>query len=130
MLYLKQKYGGVGLKSIKNEVMVQYIRKGLYLIHNQDLQNTSKRYNTLKKAGYRTPIGELDYVVGTLGPQLMEYSNNMVPLSKFIRHATQKAQELIQEQLLNAWAESCHYGRLIKKYYSSVEFPAINSIVD
>ena len=93
-------------------------------MHNQDLH---RKYITLKKAGYRTPLGDLEYAVESIGLQLVEFDNNLITLSKYIKNVTHKAQNQLQEKLLMAWANSCHYGKMVKKYYSSIEFPEINN---
>ena len=104
MVYLELKYSGLGIKSIKNEVLMHYIRKGLYLNYNEDLKEVHKRYVTLQKAGYRTPLGDLEYAAKIIGLQLMEYDVNLLPFKKFINNAIYKAKNLYQEQLLQDWA--------------------------
>ena len=96
-------------------------------MHNQDLLNTHRKYITLKKAGYRTPLGDLEYAIETVGLQLVDFDNSVINLSRYIKNAAHKAQNQLQEQLQIAWANSCHYGKMVKKYYPSIEFSAINN---
>ena len=89
------KYSGLGIRSITNEVLVQFIRKGLYLKYNPDIQDINKRYKILKKAGYRTPLGDLEYAVQTVELQLLEYTEGNISMSQFIKNAAHKAKKLL-----------------------------------
>ena len=94
-------------------------------MYNDDLADVLKKYKTLKNKGYRTPIGDLEHSAEILELQLIDYNNSPHPLSKFIKNAIEKDKTLHQEQLLKNWAKSCHYGRLVKKYYPKIQFPAL-----
>ena len=128
MVYLDLKYSGLGLKSITNEVLIQYIRKGLYLMHNKDIADSYKKYLTLKKAGYRTPIGDFEYAVDKIGFQVMVFNKETISLNQYIKNAAYKAKKLQQAHLLQEWANSCHYGKLVMKYYPSIEFPSLKQL--
>ena len=71
-------------------------------MYNPDLHDIYKKYKTLKKAGYRTPLGDLEDAVPKVELQLLEYTEGNITLSQFIKNAAYKAKKLQQAQLLTA----------------------------
>ena len=65
--------------------MLQYIRKSLYLKHNTDLQDILKKYIVLMRAGYRTPLGDLEYATNEINLQIEDYNSNNTTISKYIK---------------------------------------------
>ena len=52
LVYLSTDLSGIGLKSIEFETELQYVRKGVYLQHHQEMIEITKRYERLAAKGW------------------------------------------------------------------------------
>lgn len=63
--------GGLGLRTIKLETELQYVRRGIYLHMHSDMGAALKTYRALKKASWRNPISDREYVMEQYGSSIL-----------------------------------------------------------
>ena len=125
--YLSTTFGGIGLKSIKFETEIQYLKIGLYLQQHPDMQETKNRFERLVRAGWRNPLTDAEYVMKEYDQQILP-KNESESLSDYIRQITKCIAGKQQHKLLQDWTGAMHYARLVKKEYPSIKLPAYSDL--
>lgn len=114
-MYLSTKSGGLGFNTIEVETEIQFVRRYSYLMENPELSEARAKFEKLHKAGWRTPIGDYEYVC-------KKYNIDRT-LDKIEVIRTIKDQD--QERRQSDWAKLAKYPQKVMEFQERIEFPAL-----
>lgn len=123
-VYMSRRRGGLGLKSVEHVAELNYVRKGIYTIKHENMGDTRRRYEALKKAGWRNPISDMEYV---LNKYQMDVDWREEEYGKLARTTTKEINKKYQENLAMTWTSNMLYGRVVMEEEEDIKFPAYES---
>ena len=127
LVYLQTSLSGLGLKSIRFETEIHYIKKGIYLEYQPEMERIKERFVRLAAKGWRNPITDAQSVLQKYDIELPQMTEN-ITVNQFTRQVAQSVAKQQQQQLRDAWNVSMHYARLVTLEGAKIIFPALQDI--
>ena len=127
IVYLPQEISGLGLKSIRQETEIQYVRKGLYLKLHPEMVDVRLRYERLARKGWRNPLTDAESILEKYNIALQD-KEETESLAIYIKKAAQAIAEQQQQRRRREWESSIHYARVLRAEKSKITFPALKDI--
>ena len=106
---------------------MQLVRKGIYLRHHPDMEESKNKFLRLVRAGWRNPLTDCEHIMNEYSIQEPD-RNPDETVSEFCRRVTRILVEKQKKKNLDRWCASMHYGRLVISQYPRIHFPALKSI--
>ena len=130
-VYLPSSLGGMGLKSLRHETEIQYVRKGLYLRCHPDLATSLKKYQRLQRTDWRNPLTDCQFILekyDIILPDKTEEESITTFCRKIVNLLAERQLHKIKSRWSGSMPRSMHYGRLVLENQDVLKFPALKSL--
>lgn len=125
--YLPWAVSGIGLKSIRHETELQYVRKRVYLQNHPEMTETRERYEKSARKGWRNSITDAKSILENYEVEPPERSRAQ-PVNTYARRTVKLVQQKQIDFLMQEWTAAIHYGRIMEKEQEIISFPALSDI--
>lgn len=128
-VYIAEDKGGLGLRSLEDELEVYHVRRGAYLEMHPEIGEARERYRQLKREARMNPISDMERI-------LQKYKITVPPIevqgrddvAGCVRQLTGKIRAEQSKCRFYDWIRNRSYVEYVDKYAQIMTFPALKSL--